>query len=189
VSDGANEVSQIAFSSDGGATWAAQTPLAWSLNDTITDMNCTNSLDCLVSATSDADTLVLEVTRDGAQTWSTRLTPSKWTSLTSLSCYKMRCVALADTDSKSLVVRTVNFARDFRTLSLSDQANALSCTSFDRCVVVGETGPDNPWFATVDNLQFSRATLKYVPSPLVDVACGTKVCVAIGVTTVLTYRP
>jgi hypothetical protein len=31
--------------------------------------------------------------------------------------------------------------------------------------------------------------LKYVPSPITDVACGTKICAAIGVTTVLTLQP
>jgi hypothetical protein len=31
--------------------------------------------------------------------------------------------------------------------------------------------------------------LKYVPSPIVDVACGSKICAAIGVTTVLALKP
>jgi hypothetical protein len=31
--------------------------------------------------------------------------------------------------------------------------------------------------------------LKYVPSPISDVACGSRICVAIGVTTVVTLRP
>jgi hypothetical protein len=31
--------------------------------------------------------------------------------------------------------------------------------------------------------------LKYVPSPLVSVACARKVCTAIGVSTVLAFRP
>jgi hypothetical protein len=31
--------------------------------------------------------------------------------------------------------------------------------------------------------------LKYVPSPISDVACGSKICAAIGVTTVMALRP
>jgi hypothetical protein len=31
--------------------------------------------------------------------------------------------------------------------------------------------------------------LKYVPSPISDVACGSTICAAIGVTTVMALRP
>jgi hypothetical protein len=31
--------------------------------------------------------------------------------------------------------------------------------------------------------------LTYVPSPIVNVACGSKLCAAIGVTTVMTLEP
>jgi hypothetical protein len=31
--------------------------------------------------------------------------------------------------------------------------------------------------------------LKFVPSPIIGVACGSKVCAAIGVTTVVTLKP
>jgi hypothetical protein len=33
----------------------------------------------------------------------------------------------------------------------------------------------------------SSVKLKYVPSPLLDVACGAKVCAAIAITTVLSF--
>jgi hypothetical protein len=72
---------------------------------------------------------------------------------------------------------------------LRASANALACVTLNRCVVAGETNPSSAWFALVSDLQVSVAILKYVPSPLVDVACGTKVCTAVGVSTVLAFRP
>jgi hypothetical protein len=189
VTDGVNTVSRIAFTRDTGATWTAQLPLSWSANDTVNGLVCTSARNCLVSATSNTNSLDLEVTHDGGTTWSARLVPTKWTSLTSLWCHKLVCNALASTASKSLVVRSSTFGRTWHSKALRASANALACVTLNRCVVAGETNPSSAWFALVSDLQVSVAILKYVPSPLVDVACGTKVCTAVGVSTVLAFRP
>jgi hypothetical protein len=189
ITDGVNTVSKIAFSTDDGATWSTQTPLPWSMNETVTDMACTNSLDCIVSATNLSNSLDLEVTLDGGVTWTQRMTRSSWTDFTSLTCSKRDCVGLASSNTKSYAVTTATFGRHWLATALPAAANALACTSLSRCVVVGQKGPDRPWFATDDNGQLNIATLQYVPSPLISVACAHKVCTANGVSTVLTYRP
>jgi len=53
----------------------------------------------------------------------------------------------------------------------------------------GMTGSSSPWLAVVTSGSVSPAKLRYVPSPIADVACGSKICAAIGVTTVMTLRP
>lgn len=189
ISNGVNTMSQIAFSDDDGATWSARTPLPWSSSDSVTDITCTNATTCLVSATSDMNSLVLEVTFDGGTTWTLRSTKSTWTSLTSLTCSKRDCVGLASTGSKSYAVTTSTFGRRWKSTALRAAANALACTSIARCVIVGETSSSNPWFATDDAGQLTVAELKYVPSPLVSAACAKNVCIALGVSTVLAYRP
>jgi len=189
ITDGVNTVSKITYSSDDGASWSTQLPLAWSSSDTVTNMVCTNSLTCMVSATSDANSVVLEVTLDGGITWNLRPTRSSWTSLTSLTCSRRDCAGLATTASKSYVVSSGSFGRRWTAKALPAAANAMACTSIARCVVVGDVGPGKPWFATVYDHRIETANLKYVPSPLISAACSTKVCTAIGVSTVLTFRP
>ncbi len=189
ITDGVNTASTITFSTNDGATWSSRAPLPWSSSDTVTDLTCTNALTCLVSATSDSNTLDLEATLDGGTTWSQRTTPSTWTSLTSLTCSKRRCVGLASTASKSYVATTTTFGRRWLATKLPAAVNALACTTITRCVVVGETSSGNPWFAADDDGQLTVAALKYVPSPLVSVACARKVCTAIGVSTLLASRP
>lgn len=189
ISDGVNTISKITFSTDDGATWSTQAPLPWSTNETVTDLACTDSLHCIVSATNVSNSLDLEVTFDGGATWNQRTTRSSWTDLTSLTCSKRDCVGLASSNAKSYAVTTTTFGRHWLATTLPAAASALACTSIARCVVVGEKGPNRPWFATDDNGQLNVAALQYVPSPLISVACAHKVCTAIGVSTVLAYRP
>jgi hypothetical protein len=47
----------------------------------------------------------------------------------------------------------------------------------------------SPLLATVTSGVVQVAKLKYVPSPISDIACGSEICAAIGVTTVMTLRP
>jgi hypothetical protein len=35
----------------------------------------------------------------------------------------------------------------------------------------------------------TNIALSYVPSPLIDAACGVKICAAVGVSTVLSLHP
>ena len=46
-----------------------------------------------------------------------------------------------------------------------------------------------PSLSTVVAGAVTAVRLKYVPSQIDDVACGTTICAAIGVTTVMTLRP
>lgn len=189
VTNGVNTESKIATSSDDGATWSSQLPLPWSSSDAVTDLVCADSLTCLVSATSSSNSLVLEVTFDGGATWRQRTTNSAWTDLTSLQCSKRNCVAVANTATESLIVTSSTFGRHWRAVKLPATANSLACTMITSCVVVGETAAAGPWFATYVRGQLDVADLKYVPSPLLSVSCATKVCAAIGVSTVVAYRP
>lgn len=189
VGTGVNAVSKLSFTTDGGATWSRGLTLDWSLGETVSDLSCTDSTDCLVSAVSSSSTLDLEVTHDGGLTWTARSTPSAWTSLTSLTCSALRCVGLAQRSTTSLLVRTSTFARTWTTEKLAARANAIACATLRHCVIAGERSSGAPWLATFDDAKLSVTSLKYVPSPLVDVACGAKLCAAIGVSTVLTLRP
>jgi photosystem II stability/assembly factor-like uncharacterized protein len=155
----------------------------------VSALTCTNSSDCIVTATTGTNSLVIEVTHDGGVTWESHATRDAWTNLTWLSCHELVCNALAETSSKTYVVRTKNFGRTWLESSLPAQGNALACASVNECVIVGQKGNNSPWFATSDDLQLRVATLKYVPSPLLGVACAKTVCTALGVSTVLTYRP
>jgi len=152
-------------------------------------MACVDLATCIVTATTDAGSLVVEVTNDGGATWTTRATRAAWTGLTSLACHLRVCNALASTASKTYVVRTKDFGRTWLEAPLPAQGNALACSSIDVCVIVGQKGTDAPWFATSRDLVLDVAKLKYVPSPLLAVACARTVCTALGVSTVLTYRP
>jgi hypothetical protein len=51
------------------------------------------------------------------------------------------------------------------------------------------TSSSAPWLATLTSGSLKVAKLTYVPTPIADVACGSKICAAIGVTTVMTLRP
>jgi hypothetical protein len=77
----------------------------------------------------------------------------------------------------------------WKTVALSAQAYALACTAYRHCVLGGEKGSGNPWLATYNDAKLVASRLKYVPSPIEDVACALKVCTAIGVSTVLALRP
>ncbi len=182
-------LSAISFTSDGGVTWSTPTPLAWTLAETVKDVSCSEALTCMVSAVSGAGTLDVEVTHDAGVTWTARTTPSTWLGLGSLHCTGTSCVGLADTTTTSLVVRTSTFGRLWRTIALPVKANALACTTRKSCVVVGENTSGGAWLATLSGSSYVVHPLRYVPSPLVDVACGSATCAAIGVSTLLTLRP
>jgi len=180
--------SRLSFSDD-GSSWSTPLPLAWTSGDAVTALSCTDALDCLVAATNDRSHVLLDVTHDGGLTWTSRPVPSTWTALTSLTCVKLRCVALASTSSASLLVRTDTFFRVWRDVTLANSAHALACTTLSHCVVVGQAAEQGSWLATVKGLSVKDVALRYVPSPLVGVACATKVCSAIADATVVSLRP
>jgi hypothetical protein len=178
-------VPRFSFSADDGLTWTNPLAMTWAKGDTITALACGAVFDCLVGALSPRHQFMLYVTRDGGATWNQRSTSSSWTTMTSLSCAQLRCVALASTARSSLLIRSNTFARTWTKVLLGPRANALACSAQASCVVVGQRSNATPWLATVHDGAAVNTTLRYVPTPLLDVACGAKRCAAIGVTTVL----
>ena len=178
---------RFSFSADGGLTWTNPLDMTWASSDAITSISCGMVFDCVVGALSVHHQFSLYVTRDGGTTWTKRVTPSPWTALTSLSCTRLRCVALASTNTSatSKLVRSNNLGKSWTSVSLHERASALACTPTTTCVVVGQHSNQTPWLATVNQGATVNVTLRYVPTPLLNVACGSKVCAAIGVTTLL----
>ena len=189
VSVASTKVSAISFTLDGGATWSPAAPLPWTLAETVQSISCTDARYCMVSALSGAATLDLEVTRDAGLTWIPRLTPPSWLTLTSLHCAHRTCVGIAKTARSSLVARTSSFGRRWGATALPVGANALACTTIAKCVIGGQDQANAPWLATLTGTTYDVNSLRYVPSAIVDVACGTEVCAGVGVSTVLALRP
>jgi hypothetical protein len=52
-------------------------------------------------------------------------------------------------------------------------------------LIVGENSDGAGWLARVSAKATTNVKLRYVPTPLLGVACGSKVCAAVGVTTLL----
>jgi hypothetical protein len=176
---------RLSISSDGGTDWAAPIALPWAKGDAITTLSCGTALACAIGTLSQTHQFSLRVTQDGGNTWTTRSTPSSWTSLRSLSCQARRCVALAIEGDASALVRSTTFTRIWSSVSLADRGNAIACATLTSCFVAGEQTDGEGWLARVDKKVVTNVKLRYVPTPLVGVACGTKVCAAIAVTTVL----
>lgn len=176
---------RLSFSTDGGTSWSTPVAITWAASEAITSFSCATSAQCVVGALSIHHEFSLYATSDAGVTWSALDAPSSWTSLTSLSCAQRHCVALAHTSGASLLVRSRNLGASWKSVSLGEQANALACPTATRCVVVGQLSDEKPWLATVHDGAASMIALRYVPTPLLNIACGSKVCAAIGVTTLL----
>lgn len=185
---GITGASRLSFTSD-GVTWSTPVAMPWTTGDGVTALSCSDDMNCLVAATNARSHVLLEVTHDGGLTWTVRPVTSSWVTLTSLTCAALNCVALANTASSTLLVRTSTNFRLFRTVTLPDNAEALSCARLSRCVLAGQTSSKGPWLATLKGLKIHSLTLQYVPSGLIDVACGVKTCAAIGASTLLTFAP
>jgi hypothetical protein len=180
---------RLSFTSDGGTSWTTPASLSWTIGVSVTVLSCTDALNCLVGATNSRHQALLEVTHDAGLTWAVRPVPSTWVSINSLTCVALRCVSLVTTATQSLVERTNTFARLWKGVALSEQASALACARLSRCAVVGQTANQAPWLATLQGKHVTSVALKYVPTPLLDVACGVTACDAIAASTVLSLRP
>jgi hypothetical protein len=180
---------RLSFTSDAGGTWTTPESMPWTTGESVTALSCADAMNCLVASTNSNRQALLEVTHDGGMTWAVRTVPTTWISINSLTCVALRCVGLVTTAAQSLVERTSTFARLWTSVALNDQANALACARLTRCAVVGQTANQAPWLATLHGKHVTNVALKYVPSPLLDVACGVKVCSAIAASTVLSLRP
>ncbi len=188
ISAGVDAVSRLSSSSDQGATWSKEIPLNWTQGDSVDAVACTSPITCVVSATTPQNTTVIETTSDGV-TWTQQKSPPTWTSAWSFTCVGRACVGLASSSSATYLIRSNSFAKKWHTTPLSGRASALACVRLSSCVAVGETKSSNPWLAIIKGTSQNVASLRYVPSPLEDVACSTSLCTANAVSTVLTIRP
>ena len=189
VDIGASATARLSFSVDGAVTWTTPVPISLAPNGSVTAISCVSSTKCMVASTSSANSLSLLVTSDAGATWTTLTTPSTWQILRSVLCRASHCVALVTSSNGSRLVRTSNFGGTWRVTALAKSADAMACTSLQSCVVVGQQNAAAPWLALIRGTSVEDATTTYVPSPLVDVACGTTTCAAIGVTTVVALKP
>jgi hypothetical protein len=179
---------------DGGATWSSPVTVGAPALDTASALACEPNLECLASILDSSNGVAVYVSDDGGATWTPRtgFSTVTWSSLTSVTCSRQKCVGLANLNTGWRIVRTNDFGKKWsKVASLKGSILSLACTSLERCIVGGMTDFQSPvpLLATVTSGVVRDATLKYVPSPISDVACGSKICAAIGVTTVMTLRP
>jgi hypothetical protein len=185
IDAGPGGVPRISLSSDDGTTWSMPAPLHFAKSDAITSFSCGSTSYCALGLMTLAHVFSLYVSSDGGSSWSLETTPSTWTTLTSLTCQLRRCVAVATTSDSSELVRSTTFTRTWKVAKLTQSASSVACTANARCVVVGQRASGQAWLSLVQGKSTTDVALRYVPSPLLGVACGSKVCAAIGVTTLL----
>jgi hypothetical protein len=177
---------------DGGTTWSTPVSFGVPSQDSVTSLSCPTDLDCMASFLNASNGIEVYVTNDGGATWTLRtgFSTITWAALTSLNCAGRKCLGLAKLSTGWRVVRTDNFGHTWsKVASLRSSILTLACTSLKRCVVGGMTSSSVPWLATLTSGSLKVAKLTYVPTPITGVACGSKICAAIGVTTVMTLRP
>jgi hypothetical protein len=194
VLDDAKSGPRFVTTEDGGATWSTPVSFGAPPQDTVTSLSCPSTLDCIASFLNASNGIEIYVTDDGGATWSLQsgVATVTWSALTSLNCVGKKCLALANLHTGWRIERTNNFGRSWKKVaSLPSSVLNLACTTLQRCIVGGMTGSlaATPWLAMVISGTVKTAKLTYVPSPIAGVACGSKICAAIGVTTVMTLRP
>jgi len=183
---------RVLTTDDGGATWSPVGDVGVSSRDSVTSLACPSNLMCIASFLNASNGIVVYVTTDGGTTWTTRagFSTVSWAALTSLNCVGSKCVGLAKLSTGWRIVRTDNFGKSWsKVAALRTSILTLACASLKRCLVGGMEGSSSPWLATVTSGAVTSVKLKYVPTQIADVACGSKICAAIGVTTVLALRP
>jgi hypothetical protein len=185
IDTGPGDVPRFSLSTNAGATWSAPAPLHFAKSDAVATFTCGSATSCALGLMTPAHVFSLYLSNDGGSTWNFEATPATWTTLTSLTCQLRRCVALATAKGTSQIIRSTNFTRSWKIMKLPYTASSIACTTGARCVVVGHRAGGQAWLSMVHDTTTTNVTLRYVPSPLVSVACGSKVCAAIGVTTLL----
>ncbi len=175
---------RLSVTTDGGSTWSSPVDLTWATRDTISALACTSALDCLAVGHAAGQPARVEATTDAGATWTTLKTPATWSSLTSLSCREQFCAGLVTTDQGSALARTRNAGRTWTTTVLPETASAVSCASARRCVLAGATTRGG-WLARVNGQRVTTVTVRYVPSALTALSCGTTICSAVGPSTLV----
>jgi BNR/Asp-box repeat protein len=179
---------------NGGVSWSSPVTLGVPATDSVTSLSCTSQLTCMASFESSSNGIAVYVTNDGGQTWTPRADTStvSWAALTSLDCAGRTCVGLAKLSFGWRVERSDNLGKTWKKVApVRGPVVTMACTTLDRCVVGGTKNfqTSTPYLATVVSKVVTPVALKYVPSPISDVACGSAICAAIGVTTVMTLKP
>jgi hypothetical protein len=198
LDDAAHHQARWSTTTTAGTTWSTPRPLPWATNVTTT-LSCASSQQCYVATTSPQHVVTLRETLDAGARWSVVTTPSTWTSLTSLYC-TTSCVALVATATGSAVATpstattamtatTTSAAKSWDATPIAFAPASLSCSSATTCVVVGRVVGQVAAMVQWQSGTVRSVALTYVPSALTDVACQPSVCVAIGVTTVVSLRP
>ena len=183
---------RVMMTTDAGATWSTVSPPTSAPGDRVDHLACTSALDCLAVTQLATGGVDFSVTSDGATSWTnaTTSTPADVTSVSSLSCVARQCTVVYDTDSGPKVARSTDFAARWSDLrSVGPSPRLVACASSSRCVIAGQSGRATPWIETTVGRHVVRVDLKYVPSPIEALSCGTRLCAGVGVATVLTVRP
>jgi hypothetical protein len=179
--------------SDGGDTWSAPVALPQT-GDNVRALACGSSLDCIVAMSSSNDFIDIYTTLDGGATWTPRTAAitAGWETLTSLTCRNLVCVGLAQEQSGWHIVRTATLGRTWSLKSAFavavNTAPTFACATLTSCAIGGTKDGSTPWLATYDDGALTTQKLKYIPTPILQLACGPKICAGIGVTTLLTLR-
>jgi photosystem II stability/assembly factor-like uncharacterized protein len=194
IIDSAKSGARFLTTDDGGATWSSPVSLGIPSSDSVASLACSSPVTCMASFGNSSNGIDVDVTNDGGQTWTLRTDSSTvtWAALTSLDCVGRSCVGLAKISFGWRVMRTDNLGKSWKKVApVQGPIVSLACTSLEYCVVGGTKSlqTSTPYLATVASNVVTPVTLKYVPSPISDVACGSRICAAIGVTTVLTLSP
>jgi hypothetical protein len=191
IDDATGSGPRFETTSDGGATWS--TPLALpQTGDTIRSLACSSSMNCIVVVASSNDAIGIYATIDGGATWVQRTSSAAaaWETLTSLTCRKLVCVGIAEQQSGWHIVRTATLGRTWSVKSAfsvaANTAPTFACATLRSCALGGTKDGSTPWLATYIDGALKTQKLKYVPSPILKLACGHKVCAGVGVTTLLT---
>jgi hypothetical protein len=182
----ANNLARLSHTTKAGATWSAPRTLRW-VHASGAALACIAVTDCFLASTSPAHVVTLRHTLNGGATWLAVAVPATWHSLNSLQC-AIECTALVTTASGSAIA-TLGKSNAWHQAALTIDATALSCAQTTLCLAVGQLGNRTPAMVRWDPHGAHSVALTYVPSPLTDVACQPEVCVAIGVTTVVSLRP
>jgi hypothetical protein len=193
IDDATGSGPRFETTSDGGDTWSTPVSLQQT-GDNVRALACGSSLDCIAVTASSNDAVDIYATLDGGATWTLRTSSATdaWETLTSLTCRKLACVGLAEEASGWHIVRTATLGRTWSIKSAFgvavNTAPTFACATLTSCVIGGTKDGSRPWLATYNDRALKTQKLKYIPSPILQLACGPKICAGIGVTTLLTLR-
>jgi hypothetical protein len=183
---------RLLTTTDGAATWTAQSTPTTSAGDQIAHLACVTALHCMAITQLSAGGVDISLTSDGGVTWTSTGTETapNVTSVSSLSCIVRQCTMVYVTGSGTTVARSTDFGVRWSDFSgVGATASLVACTSAKHCVFAGRSDGSTPWIETTVGRHVAKVELHYVPSPFEALACGSSVCAGVGATTVVSVRP